>query len=88
MKVITLHTGAQCKLSGQVVLVPTDLSKVTTCLPRNMASAQIITAALKRRLSDKYPYHQQLIRPSYVNDAVNYLKAHSPQYSHVQVNPN
>ncbi|XP_060599942.1 uncharacterized protein LOC132753479 [Ruditapes philippinarum] len=60
MKVITLHTGAQHKLSGQVVLVPSDLSKVTTSLPRNIASAQIITLALKRRLFDKHPYHQQL----------------------------
>lgn len=83
MKVIALHTGAQHKLSGQVVLVPTDLSKVTTSLPRNMASAQIVTLALKRRLSDKHPYHQQLIRPSYVNEALSYLKTHSPLYSQV-----
>lgn len=88
MKVFALHTGAQHKLSGQVVLVPADLSKVTTKLPRNTASAQIITLALKRRLSDKHPYNQQPIRPSYVNEAVSYFKAHSPLYSQVQVNPN
>lgn len=53
-----------------------------------MASAQIITLALKRRLSDKHPYHQQLIRPSYVNEVLSYLKTHSPLYSQVQVKPN
>ncbi|WAR15763.1 hypothetical protein MAR_005868 [Mya arenaria] len=67
MKVIALHTGAQHKLSGQVVLVPADLSKVATSLPRNTASAQIVTLALELRVSDKHPYHQQIIRPAYVN---------------------
>ena len=88
MKVLSLHTGAQHKLSGQVVLVPTDLSKVSTSLPRNTASAQIITLALKRRLSDKHAYHKQIIRPSHVNAAVGYLKSNSPLYSEVQVNSN
>ncbi|KAH3869596.1 hypothetical protein DPMN_032765 [Dreissena polymorpha] len=81
-----LHTGAQHKISGQVVLVTADLSKVTASLPRNTACAQIINLALKRRLSDKYPYHKQIIRPQYVNEAVSYLKSHSPLYSQVQVN--
>ena len=86
MKVISLHTGAQHKISGQVVLVPADLSKVTYSLPRNTACAQIITLALKRRLSDMFPYHKQIIRPQYVNKTVSYLKSHSPLYSSVQVN--
>ena len=86
MKVVALHTGAQYKISGQVVLVPTDLSKITTSLPRDTENAQIITLALKRRLSDKHPYHQQLIRPQYVNAAVQYLKLYSPHYSKVKLN--
>lgn len=88
IEVIALHTGAQHKISGQVVLVPADLSKISTSLPRNTANAQIITLALKRWLSDKHPYHQQIIRPSYVNEAIAYLKSHSPLYTQVQLNSN
>ena len=86
MKVVALHTGAQYKISGQVVLVPTDLSKITSSLPRDTENAQIITLALKRRLSDKHIYHQQLVRLNYVNAAVQYLKLYSPHYSKVKLN--
>lgn len=74
------RSTTQMKWSGCVSI--TDISKVATNLLRNTASAQIITLALKRRLSDNHPYHQQLIRSSYVNEP------HSPLYSQVQGNPN
>ena len=86
MKIVALHRGAQTAIKGQIVLVPSDISKVTTNLPRPTPSSQIITLALKRRLSDKHSYHQEYIRPSYVNAAIQYLKKYSKCYSDVTVN--
>ena len=86
MKIIAKPTGAQTAIKGQVVLVPADISKVTTSLPRPTTHSQIITLALKRRLCDKHSFHQQFIRPQNVNTALQYLKAHSPFYVDVTVN--
>ena len=86
MKIVAKPTGAQTGIRGQVVLVPADISKVTTNLPRPTSHSQIITLALKRRLSDKHPFHEQFIRPQNVNAALNYLKRNSPFYTNVTVN--
>ncbi|KAK6181801.1 hypothetical protein SNE40_009585 [Patella caerulea] len=82
---VSLYKGAQHGLKGQVVLVPSDLTKVTTNLPRATSNSQIITLALKRRLSNKHAVHKQCIRPQYVNNAIKYLKTHSPLYSDVTI---
>ena len=86
MKIVAKPTGAQTGIRGQVLLVPADISKVTTNLPRPRSHSQIITLALKRRLSDKHPFHEQFIRPQNVNAALNYLKRNSPFYRNVTVN--
>ena len=86
MKIVSLYTGAQRTIRGQVVLVPTDISKVTNSLPRVTSESQIVTLALKRRLSDKYAFHRQFIRPSYVNKSLQYLKNNSQFYSNIEIN--
>ena len=45
--------GAQHGLKGQCVLVPTDLEKIQTILPRSCDEEYLISLALKRRLTDK-----------------------------------
>ena len=63
--------GAQHGLKGQCVLVPADLKKVQTVLPRSSDEGCLISLALKRRLTDKSAVNKQHIRPAAVN---NYLK--------------
>ena len=86
MKIVSLYTGAQRSIRGQVVLVPTDISKVTNSLPRLTSESQIVTLALKRRLSDKHAFHRHFIRPSYVNESLKYLKNNSQFYSDIEIN--
>jgi hypothetical protein len=86
MKIVALPKGAQNGFRGQVVLVPSDLSKVTLSLPRQTAESQIITLALKRRLSDAHSVHQQHISPANVNKALAYLKQHNRCYTNVALN--
>ena len=87
MKIVALPRGAQKGIHGQVVLVPSDLSKVTQCLPRQTAESQIITLALKRRLSDAHSVFTQHISPANVNKALSYLKEHNKFYRTVVLNP-
>ncbi len=85
-KIFKKPRGAQHGIKGQAVLVPADLSKVSTCLPRPTSDSQFIALALKRRLSDKHEVNKQFIRPGVVNDALSYLKANNIYYSDVEVN--
>ena len=86
MKIVPLYTGAQKGIRGHVVLVPSDISRVTNSLPRLTSESQIITLALKRRLSDKHSFHKQFIRPQNVNNALTYLKNNSSFYSDTEIN--
>ena len=53
MFIVARHKGAQHGLKGQVVLVPTDLKKIQSVLPRSTNNGHIISLALKRILTDK-----------------------------------
>ena len=53
MFVVARHKGAQHGLKGQVVLIPSDLTKIQSVLPRSCNEDHLISLALKRRLSDK-----------------------------------
>jgi len=71
-----------------VVLVPADLTKVESMLPRSVANSQIITLSLKRRLTDASSVDKQVIKPPLVNAALHYLKLHNSLYSEVTENEN
>ena len=86
MKIVPLYTGAQKGIRGQVVLVPSDISKVTNSLPRVTSESQIITLTLKSRLSDKHSFHKQFIRPQNVKNALAYLKNNNSFYSDTEFN--
>ena len=53
MFIVAKTKGAQRELKGQCVLVPTDLEKIQTILPRSCDEEYLISLALKRRLTDK-----------------------------------
>ena len=56
MLIVPKHKVAQFGLKGQCVLVPADLKKIETSLPRPCDLDCVISLALKSRLSDK-TYH-------------------------------
>ncbi len=85
-KIFKKPRGAQHGIKGQAVLVPADLSKVSTCLPRATSDGQFIALALKRRLSDKHDVDKQFIRPAVVNEALAYLRDNNKYYADVAVN--
>lgn len=88
MKIVAKPRGAQHGINGPVVLVPSDLTKVTSMLPRVVSESQIIMLALKRRLADKTSVHQQYIRPSFVNKALDFLIANNSVYKDIAVSLN
>ena len=51
----------------QCVLMPTDLAKIQTILPRSCDGEYLISLALKRRLTDKSVVNKQQIHPALVN---------------------
>ena len=88
MSIVARHRGAQSGLKGQVVLVPTDLTKLQRVLPRSSNDEHIISVALKRRLTDNSAYIKQNISPARINAALLWLKNNNPLYSHIQIDDN
>ena len=79
MFIVPKHKGAQFGLKGQCVLVPADLKKIETSLPRACDLNCVISLALKRRLSDKSYHRKQNIRPAKVNRALQKLREINPR---------
>jgi hypothetical protein len=88
MSIVARHRGAQSGLKGQVVLVPTDLTKLQKVLPRSCNEDHLISVALKRRLTDNSAYIKQHISPAKINAALMWLKENNPLYSHIQFDEN
>ena len=88
MKIVHLPVGNQHGLRGQVVLVPSNLQKVTDTLPRNTSESQIIALSFKRRLNDKHCVTKQYVRPQYINEAIALLIHINPNYNDIHINKN
>ena len=78
MFIVAKTKGTQHRLKGQCVLVPTDLEKIQTILPRLCDEEYLISLALKRRLTDKSSVNKQQIRPALVNTALQKLAQINP----------
>ena len=72
--------AAQHGFEEQCVLVPTDLEKIQTILPRSYDEEYLISLALNCRLTDK-----QQIRPALVNTALQKLAQINPFYSNITI---
>ena len=70
MHIVAKHRGAQSGLKGQVVLVPADLRKIQSVLPRNTSDDHLIAIALKRRLTDKSEMQRQNVSTSCDNFSI------------------
>ena len=67
MFIVAKTNSVQYGLKGQCVLVPTDLKKIQTILPRSCDEEYLISLALKRHLTDKSVVNKQQIRPTLVS---------------------
>ena len=85
MFIVSKTKGAQHGLKGQCVLVPTDLKKIQTILPRSCDEEYLISLALKRRLTDKSVVNKQQIRPALVNSALQKLTKINSFYSNITI---
>ena len=83
MLIVAKTKGAQHGLKGQCVLVPTDLEKIQTILPRSCDEEYLISLALKRRVTDKSVVNKQQIRPTLVKAALQKLAQINPFYSNI-----
>ena len=81
MFIVTKTKGAQHGLKGQCVLVPADLKKVQTILPRTCDEEYLISLAL----TDKSAVNKQSIRPAAVNRALKKLTVINPFYKDVVI---
>ena len=85
MLVVAKAKGAQHGLKGQYVLVPTDLEKIQTILPRSCDEEYLISLALKCRLTDKNMVNKQQIRPALVNTALQKLAQINSFYNNITI---
>ena len=76
---------AQHGLKGQCALVPTDLEKFQTILPRSCGEEYLISFALKHQLTDKSVVNKQQIRPALVNTTLQKLAQINPFYSNITI---
>ena len=85
MFIVAKTKGAQHGLKGQCVLVPTDLEKIQTILPSSWDEENLISLALKHRLTDKSVVNKQQIRPALVNRAPPKIAQINPFYSNITI---
>ena len=68
--IVAKMKGAQHGLKVRCFLVPTNLKKIKTILPRLCYEEYLISLALKRRLTEKSGVNRQQIRPALINTAL------------------
>ena len=74
MKIVSLATGQQKKISGPAINVPTDLKPVCRMLQCLLSQTQLVTMKLKRKLGYKTYHYQRYVRPDKVMVALRWLK--------------
>ena len=85
MFIVAKTKGAQHGLKGQCVLVPTDLEKIQTILPRSCNEEYLISLALNYRLTDKSVVSKHQICPALVNTALQKLTQIVQFYSNITI---
>ena len=77
--------GAQDGLKEEFVLVPKDLDKIQTILPRSWDEEYLISLALKRQLTDKSVVNKQQVCLDLVNTAPQKSAQINPFYSNITI---
>ena len=86
MHIVPKQRGGQYGLKGQCTLVPAQLKKIQTILPRVCNDEFLISLALKRRLTDMSYVTKMNIRPAFVSRALDKFIEVNPLYRGVEKN--
>ena len=88
MKLVNLPRGKESSLHvhGPVVNVPAKFVKVCSLLPRIPKTAGLIRIKLKRQLRYKGHFMYQMVRPTVIRNALEWLKTNNKLYKNVVLN--
>ncbi|CAG2192522.1 unnamed protein product [Mytilus edulis] len=86
MKIVALPKGGQKAVHGPCVCVPSDISKVTTTLPRSEDDNCLVKVKLKRKLQYKGYEEYQFVDTKHLEEALSFLKEKNDWYSNVEIN--
>ncbi|XP_063411255.1 uncharacterized protein LOC134694188 [Mytilus trossulus] len=85
MKIVALPKGGQKAVHGPCVCVPSDISKVTTTLPRSEDDNCLVKVKLKRKLQYKGYEEYQFVDTKHLEEALSFLKEKNDWYSNVEI---
>ena len=85
MKLASLPSGKQKGIHGPVVMVPANVAKTVSALPRMLSDSQLVPVKLKRKLEYKGHVACRKINIRKVNDALAYLKQNNPLYKDITI---
>ncbi|XP_063436496.1 uncharacterized protein LOC134717928 [Mytilus trossulus] len=86
MKIVALPKGGQKAVHGPCVCVPSDISKITTTLPRSEDDNCLVKVKLKRKLQYKGYEEYQFVDTKHLEEALSFLKEKNDWYSNVEIN--
>lgn len=81
MKILPLPKGQQKGVHGPIVCVPSNMSKITEILPRQLSDSTLVKIKLKRKLEYKGHHLFQQVSMHKINAALHYLKTINPHFS-------
>ena len=87
-KIIVMPKGQQRKVKGAICNVPVECDKTCKVLPRAPERSGIILLKLKRKLEFRGHVYFQAVRPQFVVNALNWLKANNPLYNDITIDDN
>ena len=87
-KIIVMPKGQQRKVKGAICNVPVECDQTSSLLPRPPERSGIILLKLKRKLQFKGHVYFQAVRPHFVLQALQWLKANNILYKDIQIDVN
>lgn len=87
-KIIVMPKGQQRKVKGAICNVPVECDQTSSLLPRPPERSGIILLKLKRKLQFRGHVYSQAVRPHFVLQALQWLKANNILYKDIQIDVN
>lgn len=87
-KIIVMPKGQQRKVKGAICNVPVECDQTSSLLPRPPERSGIILLKLKRKLQFRGHVYFQAVRPHFVLQALQWLKANNILYKDIQIDVN
>ena len=87
-KIIVMPKGQQRKVKGAICNVPVECDQTSSLLPRPPERSGIILLKLKRKFQFRGYVYFQAVRPHFVLQALQWLKANNTLYKDIQIDVN